>query len=540
MRAAIYARYSSENQRPESIEDQVEACTQLARSREYVIDQSRIYTDAATSGARRDRVGLAELLSAANEKAFEVVLIDDLSRLARSAFLLLSILEELRFMGVKVLAVADGLDSDDEEASLGIQVRGIFNELQLADLRKKTLRGQIGQKRRGFTVGEATFGYRSIPVGTFRTDKKGRPRPDGYRMRIEPREAGVVLRVFENFASGISECRIARQLNEESVPGRRCSKGWSASTIHRMLRNEKYVGRWIWNRRQTRRDPRTGRRRQFQKPESDWFVSVDESLRIVPAMLWDAVLKRAIEVRKVWPGRGFSRQQASCVTVYPRELLSGLMTCGVCGGRISKLSGKAGGYLGCASARRGKCANRLLVRRTLAEAVILAEVRARSATATTLSTVLEQMDSEFARETRTPLALLPLKEAELRSEERRVANFLEFVGSGHGSVALMGALRDAERRRDALKVQVQALRRDVRVKREGKPGETATERLDAFLARRTEASALLLRGLVGAIRLDPFKPKKGGKLCYRAVCDLFAVPLLPPVRFKRPRATMCS
>ena len=56
-----------------------------------------------------------------------------------------------------MISVADGLDSDDEESTLAIQVRGIFNELQLRDLKKKTLRGQIGQKERGFFVGEKTI-----------------------------------------------------------------------------------------------------------------------------------------------------------------------------------------------------------------------------------------------------------------------------------------------------------------------------------------------------------------------------------------------
>ena len=98
------------------------------------------------------------------------------------------------FHGVRVVSVADGLDSDDREATIGIQVRGVFNELQLQDLRKKTLRGQIGQKERGFSVGEATFGYRSVPVGTIRIDKKGqaeaRRLPDDDR----PGEAATILR----------------------------------------------------------------------------------------------------------------------------------------------------------------------------------------------------------------------------------------------------------------------------------------------------------------------------------------------------------
>lgn len=240
MRAAIYARYSSENQRPESIEDQVAACRRLAAERGFTVLDGHIYADQAQSGARRDRQGLAALLAAAQTREFEVLLVDDLSRLARDNYLMLSVLAELHFEGVRIVSVADGLDSNDEESTLGIQIRGIFNELQLRDLKKKTLRGQMGQKQRGFSVGERTYGYRSVPVGTIRMDKKGRPRPDGYRMEIEPREAGVVLRIFKACADGLSLIRIVRMLNEEAVPGRiRSSKGWSPATVSRLLGNEK-------------------------------------------------------------------------------------------------------------------------------------------------------------------------------------------------------------------------------------------------------------------------------------------------------------
>src|SRR3972149_8435056 len=204
MRAAIYARYSSENQRPESLEDQITACRRLAMQREFTVLGEHIYADRAESGARRDRHGLASLLAAAQGRQFDLVLVDDLSRLARDNYLMLSVLAELHFEGVRVVSVADGLDSNDEEATLGIQIRGIFNELQLRDLKKKTLRGQMGQKQRGFSVGERTFGYKSVPVGEMRMDKKGRPRPDGYRMVIGPRGAAEVLRVFKACADGLS------------------------------------------------------------------------------------------------------------------------------------------------------------------------------------------------------------------------------------------------------------------------------------------------------------------------------------------------
>ena len=52
MRAAIYARYSSENQRPESIEDQIGSCRGFAGERGFAVLEDHIYTDVAASGAR--------------------------------------------------------------------------------------------------------------------------------------------------------------------------------------------------------------------------------------------------------------------------------------------------------------------------------------------------------------------------------------------------------------------------------------------------------------------------------------------------------
>ena len=443
MQAAIYARYSSENQRPESIDDQISSCRKLAQERQYNVEHAHIYTDEAASGAREDRPGLAALRVAAVAGEFRVLLIDDLSRLARNTLLLLSVLEELRFHGVRVVSVADGLDTDDQDATVGIQMRGVFNELQLMDLRKKTLRGQIGQKERGFIVGEATYGYRSVAVGEVRMDKKGRPRPEGYKMTVDPQEAAVILRIFKEFVAGCSESRIVKGLNAEGVPGRRTSKkGWSPATIHRLLRNEKYVGRWIWNRTETRRDPRTGRRRQFPKPESEWFITEDQALRIVPQRLWDRARRRMESVRKVWPGgrgkRGFQGQRGGRAAHYPTDLLSGAMSCSSCGATIAKVSGKNGGYYGCLGAKKGACDNRLLVRRALVERIVLAAVRDRLAHPENLDYVFKKLEQEVASASTATPETIRLKEAECDAEQRRVANFIEFVAEGGGGVGLSG------------------------------------------------------------------------------------------------------
>ena len=98
-------------------------------------------------------------------------------------------------------------------------------------------------------------------------------------MTIDPREAAIIQRIFKAFADGQSESSIVRELNRDGTAGRRkASKGWSPSTVHRVLRCEKYVGRWVWNKSETRRDPRTGRRRQFRSQRrSGWSQTTSRS-----------------------------------------------------------------------------------------------------------------------------------------------------------------------------------------------------------------------------------------------------------------------
>jgi len=462
-----------------------------------------------------------------------VVLVDDLSRLARDNHLMLSIIAEMSFEGIRVISVADGLDSNDEESTLAIQVRGIFNELQLRDLKKKTLRGQMGQKERGFFVGEKTFGYRSVPFGEMRMDKKGRPRPDGYKMEIEPKEAAIILRIFTSYADGLPLTKIVKTLNEENVPGAiRSAKGWSPATISRILDNEKYAGRWVWNKTESRRDPRTGRRRRFEKPESEWIVREDDELRIVPQELWETVRTRRKEMHRTWPGgngkRGFSGEQGSRQAHFPTHLLAGAMVCGSCGATIAQVSGKNGGYYGCLAAAKGACENKTLVRRTLAEKVILDAVKDELADPDHVAYVLRRVEEEIAKLRSDLPDTLKLKEAELFAEQRRLANFVDFIGEGRGSQALAKALVETERRVETLADEVDALSRSREKVFQAPPVEWIKDRLEnvqEVLQNRSARSAKMLRDLLGPIRLEVVTPDIGRPF-YRAITTLDALSLI--------------
>ena len=66
MHTAIYARYSSESQRQESIEDQIFTSHRLAHERIFMVLDNRIYTDYVQSGPRKDHLGFNEIIVASN------------------------------------------------------------------------------------------------------------------------------------------------------------------------------------------------------------------------------------------------------------------------------------------------------------------------------------------------------------------------------------------------------------------------------------------------------------------------------------------
>ncbi len=128
------------------------------------------------------------------------------------------------------------------------------------------------------------------------------------------------------------------------------------------------------------------------------MVDEDESLRIVPQGLWEKVRERRKESSRTWPGgkekRGFSKEQGSRVKHFPTHLLSGAMVCGECGAAIAQVSGKGGGYYGCLGAAKGACGNKVLVRRKLAEKVMLPAVGAELSKPQHIGYVLERIEAK--------------------------------------------------------------------------------------------------------------------------------------------------
>jgi DNA invertase Pin-like site-specific DNA recombinase len=151
MRVSIYARYSTDLQRETSLEDQIAVARRYAREHGWHVVEECIFTDAGISGGSVDgRHGLQALLVAAGRdpRPFDVLLVDDSSRIARDLADAIRVMQQLRFFGVRVLYLSQGIDSDHEQAESLIAMHGLIDSLYLRELAKKTKRGLAGQLER--------------------------------------------------------------------------------------------------------------------------------------------------------------------------------------------------------------------------------------------------------------------------------------------------------------------------------------------------------------------------------------------------------
>src|SRR6516225_8281594 len=149
LRAAVYARYSSERQHMRSLEDQIALCREAASRFACHVLESHIYTDQEISGAIDQRPSYVQLLQAAKDHVVDAIVVEAQDRLWRDQGEMHHALKRLRFWGVRVFSVTAGTDLTEKTGSLLASVTGWKDEVFLEDLREKTRRGMLGQVRRG-------------------------------------------------------------------------------------------------------------------------------------------------------------------------------------------------------------------------------------------------------------------------------------------------------------------------------------------------------------------------------------------------------
>ncbi|MCC7200958.1 MAG: recombinase family protein [Gammaproteobacteria bacterium] len=378
MKCAIYTRYSSDRQREASTEDQARNCRARIEAEGWTL--AHHYRDEAMSGSITARPGYQALLAAAERREFDVIVVDDLSRLSRDQVEGERAIRRIEFAGIRILALSDGYDSTSKSRKIQRGVKGLMNELYLDDLRDKTHRGLTGQALQQFSAGGKAYGYRPVRVtDPTRRDAYGEPAVLGSRREIDQEQAPNVVTIFERYAAGAGLRTIASELNARGIPApgatwnrtvRRTGGQWLSSAIREILQNPMYDGRYIWNRGAWQRDPETKRRKRTLRPESEWIVHVMPELRIVSPELWKAAQSRMRARAEAFPVKS---GQVRGRGAQPRHALSGLLRCAECGCAFIISGTKPARYV-CSSHRNGgqhACSTGLGVSKHVAESALL-------------------------------------------------------------------------------------------------------------------------------------------------------------------------
>ncbi len=324
MRAAIYERVST----PRQIEG-YSLDSQESLLRDYCDRQGwqavGTYVDAGISGRkdRGQRPELDRLLRDVEAGAVDAIVVYKLDRLSRKPLHMYQMLETLDRRKAGIVSITEAIDS---RTSTGRMMLGMFVSLAekfWEDLQERTRHARLQKARTGKAHPHANTLY------GYRYDRQTQ------QHLVEPQEAAVVRRMFEQYAQGYSPARIASLLNAEGIPTSKASLvGWDHRKISEMMTRSEYHGEGWSNRYYGDVErKRLGLSGRAMRPQSEWIPVP------YPTIIERELFERAQQQRER------NKRKASLNRARPEYLLLGLLHCSECGKRFEAQTKFTGGKL---------------------------------------------------------------------------------------------------------------------------------------------------------------------------------------------------
>ena len=466
MRAAIYARYSSDMQKPESIEDQFRQCRKLISARSWQVAEGCEFSDFAQSGADDTRVGYHAMKDAARAGRFDCLVVDDLSRLGRDTVESLLTYEELTGHGVQIVGVADGIDTTSGNGKVPYYFRAVMSELFLDELRSKMRRGLDGRVLRGYSAGGRVFGYlyTEVPDPSGENDRFGRPKRAGVSIAIDPEQAEVVRRIFAMRVKGLGLKAIAHCLNEQGVPAPRHKRSitgagsWCTGTIRDLSRNPKYIGDWTWGKTRWMRTRGTKKRRPVAQPRDRWTVCFRPELRVLDQPTWETVQALTHTEPKVLRMKNGQLAGSRTNSGPAKYLFSGLLKCAKCGGSMVVVSsGEYSSYACNNHWNRGTtvCDNNRRLPRRVVETDLLGAIQRKLLDERLIERLTAKVNARIASFTKSSPSDSRLLRDDAKRIETEIENLLAFVAGGDTSARVRSMLVEREGKLAAIRQEIQ-------------------------------------------------------------------------------------
>lgn len=345
IKAAIYARYSSDNQREESIEAQIRASSDYANNNNYEI--VKIYIDEAISAKTDNRPQFLQMISDSKKELFKVIICHKLDRFARNRYDSAFYKKTLKENGVKLISVLENFDDSPESIILESVLEGMA-EYYSANLSREVMKGlKENALRCKHTGGKPPFGYDVNNNNDYEINKT---------------ESKAVVKIFEMAASG--QRNICNWLNDNGYRNKYGNK-FVTGVVTRIIQNEKYKGTYVYGK--NKRQKVNG---VLKDVPGDNAIIIDNGIpAIVSEELWKAANKMYNKSTKI--NKNNSKQ------LY---LLSGLVECGVChhtyAGEHTNQRGNrsARTVYRCIGEKKNKICNNKAIRKDILEEIVINEL----------------------------------------------------------------------------------------------------------------------------------------------------------------------
>ena len=405
MTAVIYARYSSDNQREESIEGQIRECTAYAEKNGITIVKH--YIDRALSAKTDNRPEFQQMIKDSEKRLFDIVLVWKLDRFARNRYDSAHYEYQLERNHVKLVSAAEPIS----EGPAGIMVKSMLTgmaEYYSAELSEKVVRGMTENVLKG------KYNGGTIPIGYTVDEEKF--------FQIDPLKAPFVVEVFQRYNDGATMKELMNWLNNSGVTTNRNQK-FTYNSIQTLLTNRRYIGE--------------NRFKDIVMPDS---IPV-----IIEKELFDSVQDKIAKNRRA-PARHKAEDD---------YLLTTKLFCGMCGAMMFGECGTSRNknvhhYYKCANAKRTKTCKKKTVRKEWLEDLVVNETMKMIRDDDSIQSIVDAVMILQEQEN----TVLPLLEKQMKDIENGIENLLNAIQAGVLTSSTKGRLEKLEAQQKELEIRI--------------------------------------------------------------------------------------
>ena len=405
MKGVIYARYSSDNQREESIEGQLRECKEYAERNDITILGT--YIDRALSAKTDNRPEFQHMIKDSAKGLFDVVLVWKLDRFARNRYDSARYKNLLKKNGVKVISARENISEGSEGIILEAMLEG-YAEYYSAELSEKVIRGLTDNALK------CKYNGGTVPMGYYIDEQQ--------YYQIDPKTAPVVLEMFTKYSEGATMQELVNLLNSRGMRSIRGGK-ITLNIMNHLLKNRRYMGEYSY------RD----------------VVKEDGIPAIVPKELFERVQERLAKNKKA-PARHKAEDD---------YLLTTKLYCGKCGSFMVGESGtshtmKVHRYYRCVNTKKRKLCDKKAVKKDWIEDLVVNYTMK----AIMNDEVMERLIDTLMELQKKESTDLPLLKKQLAETEKGINNMLNAIQAGIFTPSTKQRLDELEETKSQLEVSI--------------------------------------------------------------------------------------